>query len=68
EQLAAAGKANGVAALHWLSGPEVQAREPALRAVAALASPLTGIIDSHAFMLSLQADIEAAGGTQGIGR
>ena len=62
EQLAAAGKANGVAALHWLSGPEVQAREPALRAVAALASPLTGIIDSHAFMLSLQADIEAAGG------
>lgn len=62
EQLAAAGKANGVTELHWLSGTEARAREPALRAAAALASPLTGIIDSHALMLSLQADIEAAGG------
>lgn len=62
EQLAAAGKANGVTELHWLSGAEARAREPALHAAAALASPLTGIVDTHALMLNLQADIEAAGG------
>ena len=33
-----------------------------LRAVAALASPLTGIIDSHSYMQALVGDIEAAGG------
>src|SRR5690606_28720377 len=38
------------------------AMEPEVRAVAALFSPLTGIIDSHAFMLSLRGEIEGAGG------
>ena len=35
---------------------------PGLRAVAALTSPLTGIIDTHAYMLALVGDVEAAGG------
>src|SRR6478672_8891582 len=37
--------------------------EPSLKGLSALVSPCTGIIDSHALMLSYQADIEAAGGT-----
>jgi L-2-hydroxyglutarate oxidase LhgO len=40
----------------------VQALEPELACVAALHSPSTGIIDSHALMLSLLADLENAGG------
>jgi L-2-hydroxyglutarate oxidase LhgO len=35
--------------------------EPALNCVAALLSPSTGIIDSHAYMLALRGDAEAAG-------
>ena len=33
-----------------------------LECVAALHSPSTGIVDSHAFMLALQGDLENAGG------
>ncbi|MCE1184082.1 MAG: NAD(P)/FAD-dependent oxidoreductase [Rhodocyclales bacterium] len=44
-----------------LSAPQAQALEPALRCVAALHSPETGIIDSHALMQALLADAEAAG-------
>ena len=36
--------------------------EPEVKAVGAVLSPSTGIIDSHAFMLSLQSDIESHGG------
>ena len=36
--------------------------EPHLACTAALLSPETGIIDSHAFMLALQGDLESAGG------
>ena len=42
---------------------EIREREPAIEAETALFSPSTGIIDSHALMLALQADIEAKGGT-----
>lgn len=52
--------ANGVE-LAWLSSREMR-QEPALCAEAALVSPLTGIIDSHAYMQALVADIEAGGG------
>ncbi len=64
DALAALGRradANGVADLIWLDRASVRQREPALRCAAALLSPSTGIIDSHAFMLSLQGDAEAAG-------
>jgi L-2-hydroxyglutarate oxidase LhgO len=55
-------RANGVLDLQWLERDEVKALEPALECVAALLSPSTGIVDSHALMLALQADIEHAGG------
>ncbi len=54
--------ANGVHDLVLLSPAEAQAMEPQLRCVAAAHSPSTGIIDSHALMLSLQGDLENAGG------
>jgi L-2-hydroxyglutarate oxidase LhgO len=54
--------ANGVTDLARLSAKEVAELEPELRCAGALLSPSTGIIDSHAFMLTLQGDLEAAGG------
>lgn len=57
------GIANGVDDLVWLSADEARAKEPALSCVAALHSPSTGIIDSHAYMLALQGDIELHGGS-----
>jgi L-2-hydroxyglutarate oxidase LhgO len=54
--------ANSVNDLVLLSRAEAQNMEPALECVAAVHSPSTGIIDSHALMLSLQGDLENAGG------
>ena len=56
------GTANGVSGLTLLDEPAARELEPALRCVAAVHSPETGILDSHAFMLSLQGDLENAGG------
>ena len=53
---------NGVTDLQWLDRAQAQVMEPALECVAALFSPSTGIIDSHGLMLSLQGDLENAGG------
>ena len=53
---------NGVNDLVLLSPQEAQRMEPALACFAAIHSPSTGILDSHAFMLALQGDIENAGG------
>jgi len=53
---------NGVDNLRWLERADALALEPALHCVAALESPSTGIVDSHALMLALQADLESAGG------
>lgn len=58
----ATARRNGVGELRWLEPGEAGTFEPALRCVAALLSPSTGIIDSHGLMLSLMADIERAGG------
>jgi L-2-hydroxyglutarate oxidase LhgO len=52
--------ANGVA-LTPLTTAEARAMEPQLRAAAALHSPATGIVDSHALMLALQGDAEERG-------
>jgi L-2-hydroxyglutarate oxidase LhgO len=52
---------NGVTNLELLTANQAIALEPELFCTGALLSPSTGIIDSHAFMLSLQADAEAAG-------
>ena len=54
--------ANGVADLEWLGSNQLGALEPALAAIGAFFSPSTGIVDSHAYMLALEADLEAAGG------
>ena len=53
---------NGVEGLTHLSRDQALELEPELDCVGALHSPSTGIVDSHALMLSLQGDIEAAGG------
>ena len=54
-------EANGVEGMQLLSAAEARALEPNLSCTAALLSPSTGIIDSHAYMLALQGDAEAAG-------
>ncbi len=54
--------ANGVHDLVLLSREEARALEPQLECVAAIHSPSTGIVDSHALMLALQGDLENAGG------
>ena len=54
-------EANGVDDLQELDGEAARALEPALRCEAALLSPSTGIIDSHAYMLALRGDAEDAG-------
>jgi len=62
EALLAKAHANGVHDVRPLSAAEAQALEPELACVAALWSPATGIVDSHALMLALQGDLERAGG------
>lgn len=54
--------ANGVHDLVMLSREQALAMEPNLQCVAALNSPSTGIVDSHALMLAFQGDLENAGG------
>jgi L-2-hydroxyglutarate oxidase LhgO len=56
------GAANGVSDLQWLTRQEACALEPRLQCVAAVQSPSTGIVDSHALMLSLLGDLENASG------
>ena len=54
-------EANGVEGMRVLTREEAVAMEPALACTSALLSPMTGIIDSHAYMLALQGDAEHAG-------
>jgi L-2-hydroxyglutarate oxidase LhgO len=62
EALARTSRANGVQ-LEQLEAAAARALEPELRCAAALHSPLTGIIDSHSYLLALLADAEHAGAT-----
>ncbi len=55
--------ANGVTDLEIINKQRIETLEPAVRAIAGLYSPSTGIIDSHALMQAYQADAEAAGAT-----
>ncbi|HRP73994.1 MAG TPA: NAD(P)/FAD-dependent oxidoreductase [Rhodocyclaceae bacterium] len=61
DDLGTTARANGVDDLRLIDAAEAIALEPALNCVAALHSPSTGIVDSHALMLSLLADAEADG-------
>jgi L-2-hydroxyglutarate oxidase LhgO len=63
QRLQATARANGVHDVQWLSGAQASALEPELNCTAALLSPSTGIVDSHALMLSLLGDAENAGAT-----
>ena len=62
ESIVAKARANGVDDLVILTHDQALALEPQLRCVAAIHSPSTGIVDSHALMLALQGDLENAGG------
>jgi len=62
EAIRAKAAANDVDDLELLTAQQAIALEPQLHCVAALNSPSTGIVDSHAFMLSLLGDLENAGG------
>lgn len=61
EGIAARARANGVDDLRRIDAAEARALEPALHCTAALLSPSTGIVDSHALMLAFQGDAENAG-------
>jgi L-2-hydroxyglutarate oxidase LhgO len=63
QRLRANATASGVTDLELLDPHRLELLEPAVRAIAALWSPATGIIDSHALMLALHADLEDAGGS-----
>src|SRR5437870_12675112 len=56
------GHENGVENFELIDGATARALEPVLACVAALRSPETGIIDSHAFMNALRGDLEDRGG------
>jgi L-2-hydroxyglutarate oxidase LhgO len=61
QSIKAHAEANGVLDMQLLAGDAARALEPALACDAALLSPSTGIIDSHAYMLSLRGEAEDAG-------
>lgn len=60
---------NGVEKLELIDGAAARAMEPALSADvrAALHSPVSGIFDSHAYMLALLGDVEDAGSNLVLG-
>lgn len=62
EALRGRGESNGAPGLQMLGGAAVAGREPAVRALAGLLSPRSGIVDAHALCLSWAAELEAAGG------
>ena len=62
ESLYRQGRVNGVEALRLLSKRDALRLEPALRADAALLSPVTGIIDSHRLMKHWAQDVASADG------
>ena len=64
-ELARTAAANGVP-VRPLSAAEAMALEPELHCTAALASPSTGIVDSHGLMRALQGDVEAHGGAVAV--
>ena len=61
ERLARNAHTNGVEGLHLIDGAAARVLEPALDAVAALHSTVTGLIDSHAYMLALLGEAEDCG-------
>jgi L-2-hydroxyglutarate oxidase LhgO len=63
DTIAARALASGVPDVRRIDTAEARDIEPEVTCIAALYSPSTGIVDSHAFMLSLQGELEANGGS-----
>lgn len=63
QRLAAQAQRNGVEDLRLIDAAAARQLEPELACHAALLSPATGIVDSHALMLALLADAEDQGAT-----
>ncbi len=61
--LKANAEANGVAGIRVLTPADARGIEPQVACAAALAVPVTGIVDQHDYMLALLGDAEAAGAT-----
>jgi L-2-hydroxyglutarate oxidase LhgO len=61
ERLTRRARRNGVEGLELLSSHQLREREPQVAGVGALWSPQTGVVDSHAFAASLQAEAENNG-------
>jgi L-2-hydroxyglutarate oxidase LhgO len=62
QPICAQGLANGVEGLALIDRAAAVRLEPALSCIAALLSPETGIVDSHAYMNALRGDLEDRGG------
>jgi len=62
-ELQSRGRANGVEHLEMLDAGRAAEFEPTLRCCGALHSPDTGILDSHALMLSMSGDLQSCGGS-----
>jgi L-2-hydroxyglutarate oxidase LhgO len=54
---------NGVEGIERIGAARLKNLEPQIQGTGALSSPCTGIVDSHALMLSYQSDAQAAGCT-----
>ena len=63
ETIFARATASGVDSLRWIDAAQARALEPEVTCEIALLSPETGVVDSHALMLSLLGECEAAGGS-----
>ncbi len=61
DEIQANGERNGVEGLVRLTEAQARTLEPALACTAALHSPMTGIVDSHALMLSLLGEVQDHG-------
>jgi L-2-hydroxyglutarate oxidase LhgO len=61
EEIQKKARANGVTDVVWMTRAQASALEPEVSCVAALYSPSTGIIDSHALMLAYLGDAEDRG-------
>lgn len=68
DRICTLGTENGAPDLALVDAAEVRRREPDVRAVAALWSPATGIVDAHAYTLSFVAEAEACGAVFALGR
>lgn len=62
DHIAQVAAASDVRDLYWLDAAAVADMEPTITAHAALFSPSTGIVDSHALMLALEGDLSTYGG------